>query len=293
MEIGRIEYFTAERQRQYEDYKRTQIQAPVFAVNNTMKAGTEEEETVQMGAGQELADHLSGKKRAPYDYLADENGMISYNGVTFQCDTTYNTISLGDVSNKDNVLTIPLSGGGTLLVNKDNLDALSKSIGMFSPEDVNRILRAITADHKAEQMKMEIEDEESKVGEDVAEPGETGEEKTDELEQDSSQDEWKSQVYRSMFSGTEDSVEAAWKKAAEESGFFGHGLEKEGVLTRLEEVMLLDRDRAEYANILGETKESALSYAEESLAYLNAQEKRELRQQEIAFYEKFIGFLSA
>ncbi|MBD5542907.1 MAG: hypothetical protein HDR01_01355 [Lachnospiraceae bacterium] len=107
-------------------------------------------------------DRLTGKKGAPYSYLADDSGMIEYKGVVFFCDDERNTISLGDVSNPKNVITIPLSGGGCLKVNRDNIDDLSKAISMFCPEDINRILRALSKDAKAQKALQEIEEEKDK-----------------------------------------------------------------------------------------------------------------------------------
>lgn len=104
-------------------------------------------------------DRLAGKKGAPYSYLADDSGMIEYKGVIFFCDDEYNTISLGDVSNPKDVITVPLSGGGCLKVNRDNIDDLAKAIDMFCPEDINRILRALSKDAKAQKALQEIEEE--------------------------------------------------------------------------------------------------------------------------------------
>ena len=67
------------------------------------------------------------------------------------------------MSNPDNVLNIPLSKGGTLRVNRDNLGELASAISMFSaPEDINLIMRAIAQDNKAQEMLNEIEDEKAK-----------------------------------------------------------------------------------------------------------------------------------
>lgn len=112
---------------------------------------------------------------APYSYLA-KDGIIDYNGVIFVCDTEHNAIRLGDTSNPKNCISINLSNGGSLIVNRDNLGDLAKAIGMFSPEDVNLILRAIAEDAKVQQMKQQIDDETS--GLDIAE--DTEEQKTDE-----------------------------------------------------------------------------------------------------------------
>ena len=67
------------------------------------------------------------------------------------------------------VINIPLSGGGHLKVNRDNLGQLSKAIGLFSPEDVNLILRAIHLDTKLQSVQKEVEDLEAGVGEQITE----------------------------------------------------------------------------------------------------------------------------
>ena len=112
-------------------------------------------------------EQLRSKPKAPYDYLA-KDGIIEYKGAVFVCDETNNCLCLGDVSDKENVLTIPLSGGGCLKVNRDNLGELADAIDMFSPEDINLIMRAIAQDNKARSMKKEMEDTVSEVGEELA-----------------------------------------------------------------------------------------------------------------------------
>ncbi len=102
----------------------------------------------------------------PYEYLA-KDGVITYKGVIFTCNKEWGAICLGDMSNRKNVLTIPLSEGGCLMVNRDNLGDLSQAITMFSPEDQNRILRAIADDKKAQSALEEIEEEKSSIGDDA------------------------------------------------------------------------------------------------------------------------------
>lgn len=111
---------------------------------------------------------LYNKRNAPYSQLADDNGVIVYNGVTFVCDFEKNAICLGDVSDLAQTLIVPLAGGGCLKVNRDNLDDLARAIGMFSAEDRGRIMRAIATDAKIQKMRREIEDEESKIGEEIS-----------------------------------------------------------------------------------------------------------------------------
>lgn len=122
--------------------------------------------------GVRLNRRIEGKDKVPYGEMA-EDGVIEYNGVVFVCDYDHNRLTLGDTSNEKNCINIPLSGGGSLLVNRNNIDALSKAIGMFSPEDVNRILRALAQDKKIQEMKKELDDMEN--GDDVDSNEETSE----------------------------------------------------------------------------------------------------------------------
>lgn len=104
---------------------------------------------------------IGNRGKMPYATLADENGIITYNGVTFVGDMARNSLCLGDMTDIDNILTIQLSDGGYLKVNLDDLDSLSKAIGMFSPEDQNRIMRAIAQHNRIKQIQQQIEDETS------------------------------------------------------------------------------------------------------------------------------------
>lgn len=110
-----------------------------------------------MAAKENPADRLRRESAVPYEYLA-KDGMIAYNGVIFICDEETNSICLGDMSDQENTLVIPLEEGGCLKVNRDNLDELQKAIGMFSPEDINRILRAIAQDNRKREMELELEE---------------------------------------------------------------------------------------------------------------------------------------
>lgn len=117
-------------------------------------------------------EDLRQAAKVPYGYLA-KDGVIEYNGVCFVCDEKANSICLGDMTDEEQVLTIPLSEGGCLKVNRANIGQLSDAIGMFSPEDVNRIMRAIAQDGQVQKMKKEIEDTEASVGNGLKDQGET------------------------------------------------------------------------------------------------------------------------
>lgn len=114
-----------------------------------------------------LLKNLSSASKVPYGNLA-KNGVIEYKGVIFTCDEKSNSICLGDMTDSDNVITINLSGGGHLKVNRDNISQLSKAISMFSPEDINRILRALHQDAKIRSKQKEIDDLKADVGQEIA-----------------------------------------------------------------------------------------------------------------------------
>ena len=124
---------------------------------DSLKAATEE------GGRIRSKEVLLPDKSVPYSNMAN-NGLIEYKGVVFVCDYEKNTLCLGDMTNPDNVLSIPLSGGGVLKVNIDSVYELARAIGMFSPEDVNRIMRALAEDAHCSRKLNEIEDMKTAVG---------------------------------------------------------------------------------------------------------------------------------
>lgn len=78
-----------------------------------------------------------------YFKLANEMGIIEYGGAKLICDKVTNSLKLGDCRNSDNCIQIALSGGGNLIVNKDNIKDLVNLLSMFSQEDQGRILESI------------------------------------------------------------------------------------------------------------------------------------------------------
>ena len=104
-----------------------------------------------------LVARTGGTLDVPYGYLA-KNGVIEYNGVIFVCDEIHNAICLGDMTDEKNVLSIPLTEGGCLKVNRDNISDLAKTISMFSPEDIKKIMEAIATDAKCQQMQQEMDE---------------------------------------------------------------------------------------------------------------------------------------
>jgi len=104
--------------------------------------------------------------KCPYSHLA-KDGLIEYNGVVFVCDYKRNSICLGDVSDPKNVLNISLPSGGNLKVNVDNLGNLSKAAGMFTPADLNAIMRAIAQHNHCTKKLNELDEEEIETVENV------------------------------------------------------------------------------------------------------------------------------
>ncbi len=106
------------------------------------------------------------RKKCPYNHLA-KDGLIEYNGVTFVCNYKTNSICLGDMSNPREVLNISLPSGGNLKVNINNIDDLAKATGMFSPADLNAIMRAIAQYNHCTSKRNELDENEEKTVEDI------------------------------------------------------------------------------------------------------------------------------
>lgn len=118
-----------------------------------------------------LAEKLKGtyqESKVPYSHLA-KDGVIEYNGVVFVCDEVNQAICLGDMNDRKNVISIALENGGRLMVHRDNLGELQNAISMFTPEDINRILRAIADDKKAQKELLEIEEMTNSIGDNIRE----------------------------------------------------------------------------------------------------------------------------
>lgn len=132
--------------------------SPEMAAQALASGGVAAAEPGEYRSFAEVFEGLNRENTAPYGHLADENGMICWNGIVLQCDEEKNALCLGDMSQPQNVLSIPLSGGGVFRVNRDNFGDVSKIIGMFSPEDARRIMEAISTDLRAQEKQMEVEE---------------------------------------------------------------------------------------------------------------------------------------
>lgn len=151
--------YTYSQRRQYT----SESSATTFA--GIIGANGKEVETVDKASGTRAPEITTGNSGKVSYFAYANDGIVEYNGVVFTCDYEKNALCLGDCSNEDNCIKIPLSKGGSLMVNRNNLTDLGDAIGMFSPEDVNRILRAIAQDKQSQDKLNEIEENEDSVGE--------------------------------------------------------------------------------------------------------------------------------
>ena len=111
-----------------------------------------------------LLDHRDEDEQECEYFSMAQDGVISYKGAVFVCDYGRNELQLGDCSDRSKCLTIPLTNGGSLVVNRDNIIELKDAISMFSPEDQLLIMKAIIMDKRAQEVLREIEEESFSIG---------------------------------------------------------------------------------------------------------------------------------
>lgn len=161
---------------QYAEYFKTPAKRENFSANFSLpeNSGTQENENgriilkefippAAVDRGPSLKERMEESYQNEYFWRADESGMIEYNGVVFACNKRTNTLELGDCSNPANCIYVALEKGGSLLVNRDNIGELSKAISMFSPKDVESIMRALQKDRMAQNALSEIEESKSEL----------------------------------------------------------------------------------------------------------------------------------
>lgn len=106
-----------------------------------------------------------------------------------------------------------------------------------------------------------------------------------------------------MFEGCEKRVREAWKKAEQDTGISGLGLDENGKMRYISEYarqLLRERMKGEEGNILGDTVETAIEFAKRAIESIenSLNEKKETisltqeREREKEFYIKFIKNLS-
>ena len=94
-----------------------------------------------------------------------KTGMATYNGVPIAFDFQNGIMTVGDMSAGNDIINVgKLSNGYAFSFNRDNIGDISKILDLFSPEDINKIMAAITTDNIAKSMEQEIEDEKAKLG---------------------------------------------------------------------------------------------------------------------------------
>lgn len=249
-------------------------------------------------------DKVNGRDPGNWAILADDNGVITYNGICFLFDSETNSLSLGDMSQKDNVLSIPLSHGGTLNVNRNNIDDLAKAIGMFSPEDINRIMRAISEDAHCRRKLNEIEDDKNSLGEEedsVKNQEEYAKQSVKNTQNFHDSDNFK-RVWNEYFKGADKSVERIWKETMDETGVDGFGYNSRGMLTHITQFQVAQLTMSyREQSVFGSTVGSALDFAKRSLDSLRnplmplssrSSAVQSAIMAEQRFYEKFIEKLS-
>lgn len=251
-----------------------------------------------------VGDKVNGRDPGNWAILADDNGVITYNGICFLFDSETNSLSLGDMSQEDNVLSIPLSRGGTLKVNRNNIDDLAKAIGMFSPEDINRIMRAISEDAHCRRKLNEIEDDKNSLGEEedsVKNQEEYAKQSVKNTQNFHDSDNFK-RVWNEYFKGADKSVERIWKETMEETGVDGFGYNNRGMLTHITQFQVAQLTMSyREQSVFGSTVSSALDFAKRSLDSLRnpfmplssrSSAVQSAIMAEQRFYEKFIEKLS-
>ena len=156
--------FMAQKQ-QYEMKLRTGDITPKFPIGGQVLSDEEWKNLIRRvdiatdSEESSIVDYLKTEKpQCPYSALA-KDGIIEYNGVFFECDYEHNTITLGDMSDGQDIITVNLPSGGTLKINADNVEQISRCAGMFTPEDLNAILRAIHEHEHTKNKDFQVEEE--------------------------------------------------------------------------------------------------------------------------------------
>ena len=106
-------------------------------------------------------DYVKDNRPCEYFDLADSTGHIGYKGAIYYCNKESNRLELGNVSDESKCIRIKLSKGGSLLVNRENIDQLLMSISMFSAKDQGLIMQAVMKDRIATEAKKKAETQEN------------------------------------------------------------------------------------------------------------------------------------
>ena len=141
-------------------------------IDDTMEQVREEQ---RLEAKESKAQTLEHRSDITNSITAEQIARLfeDLTSIILQCDFDNNRLILGDCSNLDNCIRVPLSGGGEFVFNRDQLSNISKIISMFSPEDQNRIMRAISLDKQCRKQLKEIEDTVTESVENVSENRDT------------------------------------------------------------------------------------------------------------------------
>lgn len=104
------------------------------------------------------------EKLAKESSIDGKTGTANYKGVDIQFNFFYKTMSIGNMGGENVINVGQLSNGYNFSFNLDNLDAVIEVLDIFSPEDINKIMQAITEHKMKNNMEREIEDTDALVG---------------------------------------------------------------------------------------------------------------------------------
>lgn len=131
------------------------------------------------------------EKEAAAHAGSDGSGTAEYKGVAIDFNFFYKTMSIGNMGG-DNVINVgQLSNGYNFSFNRDNLDSVIAILDIFSPEDINKIMEAITKDNMKNNMEQEIDATVAEAGqnaggqsEDIAQAAEAGTDASEPIEEE-------------------------------------------------------------------------------------------------------------
>lgn len=268
-----------------------------YARAEALRASHKVESSIPIGGsvtgGEQIVFASALESENRYFQYADERGIIDYNGIIFYCDAETDTLKLGDCSNVSDCIQISLADGGSLMVNRNNLDQFFDALSFFSPEDMAKILQVLQKEKMSENSLVGIEQEEqNKILELVKD--------TDAKERKTARD-YREQAFEQIGITAPEKVKLAWLDAAEAAGMDGMGISDAGALDHIPQFLIqrwIKGVKGENIyDVLGSTVQSAIKAVNDALYALNhplesntdrTPETIRNREKEKAFYEEFL-----
>ena len=272
-----------------------------YARAETLKVGHKGEDSIPVGGTVTGRDQIvfAGALESENGYFryADERGVIDYNGIIFYCDAKTDTLKLGDCSNVSNCIQISLAEGGSLMVNKNNLNQLFDALSFFSPEDMVKILQVLQKEKMSENSLIGMEREDDKILELVKD--------TNTKERKTARD-YREQAFEQIGVNAPKEVKQAWLDAVDVAGMDGIGISDMGALDHIPQFLIQRWIKGvkgeDVYDILGSTVQSAIKVANDALYALNhplesnparTPETIRNREKEKVFYEEFLKRLES